>query len=124
MVLTPPAWVPKLPFDPPNSIPICDFMLKEEYGRHPLEQSRPMFTCGLTGVGYSTSEVRDRVEHLARGISKELGWQPNEGTEWDKVIGVFSLNTVRNEDTGCVTFHHRLSANDIDRHVTACLGDT
>jgi hypothetical protein len=36
----------------------------------------------------------DRVEHLARALSKELGWQPNRGTEWDKVAGIFALNTV------------------------------
>jgi hypothetical protein len=35
-----------------------------------------------------------RVEHLARALSKEFGWQPNEGTEWDKVVGIFALNTV------------------------------
>lgn len=35
-----------------------------------------------------------RVEHLARALSKEFGWQPNKGTEWDKVVGIFALNTV------------------------------
>ena len=69
-------------------------MLNEEFGRHPLHHARAPFTCGLSGVEYSALEVRDRVEKLARGLSKELGWQPNKGTEWDKVVGVFSLNTV------------------------------
>ena len=36
----------------------------------------------------------DRVDHLARALSKEFGWEPNKGTEWDKVIGIFALNTV------------------------------
>lgn len=94
MVFTAPSWVPKLPFDPPDSIPISEFMLNEEFGRHPLHHARAPFTCGLSGAEYSALEVRDRVEKLARGLSKELGWQPNKGTEWDKVIGVFSLNTV------------------------------
>ncbi|KAK3166947.1 hypothetical protein OEA41_010072 [Lepraria neglecta] len=94
MVFTPPSWVPKLPFDPPDSIPISEFMLNEEFGRHPLHHARAPFTCGLSGAEYSALEVRDRVEKLARGLSKELGWQPNKGTEWDKVIGVFSLNTI------------------------------
>lgn len=96
MVFTPPAWVPKLAFDPPDSTPICDFMLTEHYGRHPLGYSRPPFTCGLTGLEYSALDVRDRVENLAKALAKEFGWHPNTGTEWDKVIGVFSLNTVRN----------------------------
>ncbi|KAL2043965.1 hypothetical protein N7G274_003485 [Stereocaulon virgatum] len=94
MVFTAPSWVPKLAFDPPDSIPISEFMLNEEYGRHPLHHARPPFTCGLSGAEYSALEVRDRVENLAKGLSKELGWHPNKGSEWDKVIGVFSLNTI------------------------------
>lgn len=94
MPFTSPDWVPKLPFDPPDSIPISEFMLNEKHGRYSLEHSKPPFTCGLTGIEYSALEVRDRVEFLARSIAKELAWAPNEGTEWDKVVGVFSLNTV------------------------------
>ena len=96
MVFTPPDWVPKLPFDPPDSIPVCDFLLDERYGRTPLADSRNPFTCGLTGKTYSMAEVKQRVDYLARGLSKELGWKPNEGGEWDKVIGVFSANAVSN----------------------------
>ena len=81
--------------DPPDSIPISEFILDERWGRHPLHHSHPPFTCGLTGAEYSMVEVRDRVNALARGLSKELGWKPNRGTEWDKIIGVFSVNTVR-----------------------------
>lgn len=94
MVFLPPQWVPELPFDPPDSISISEFMLDEQYGRYPLRHARQPFTCGLTGFGYSALEVRDRVDKLARALSKELGWRPNEGTEWDKVIGIFSVNTV------------------------------
>ncbi|MCJ1258805.1 hypothetical protein MMC24_006638 [Lignoscripta atroalba] len=107
MVFTSPKWVPQLPFDPPDSIPICDFMLTENYGRHPLGYSRPPFTCGLSGAEYSALDVCDRVESLARGLAKELGWHPNEGTEWDKVIGVFTLNTVDTLTLAWAT--HRLS---------------
>lgn len=94
MVFTAPEWVPKLLFDPPDSIPISEFMLNERYGRHPLSRSKPPFTCGLTGAEYSATEVCDRVDKLARALSQELGWAPNGGTEWDKVAGVFSVNTV------------------------------
>lgn len=94
MVFTAPSWVPKLPFEPPDSIPLCDFMLDEQYGRRALKTSRPPFTCGLNGFEYSAIELKDRVNKLARALSKELGWQPNKGTEWDKVAGVFSVNTV------------------------------
>ena len=95
MVFTAPPWVPQLAQEPPDSIPISEFMLSEEWGRQPHHLSKPPFTCGLSGTEYTTLEVRDRVQGLARSLSKELGWQPNEGSEWDKVIGLFSVNTVR-----------------------------
>ncbi|KAI8938201.1 hypothetical protein NX059_005862 [Plenodomus lindquistii] len=94
MPFTPPAWVPQLPFDPPDSITVADFILDENYGRHPLGYSNNPFTCGLTGKTYSSLDVRDRVDYLARGLAKELGFAPNKGTEWDKVIAVFSVNTL------------------------------
>jgi hypothetical protein len=94
MVFTPPSWVPQLPFDPPDSIPICDFMLDERFGRHPLGYSNNPFTCGLSGRTFTTLEVKERVDYLARGLAKELGISSNKGTEWDKVIAVFSVNTV------------------------------
>jgi ribosome assembly protein SQT1 len=70
-------------------------MLRDEHRGCPTKESRNPYTCGLSGRTYSAAEVVDRVKYLARGISKELGWSPNKGTEWDKVIGIFSLNTVR-----------------------------
>jgi len=70
-------------------------MLDDAYGRHPLKDSRNPFTCGLSGKTYTALEMAQRTDDLARGLSKEFGWQPNQGTEWDKVAGVFALNTVR-----------------------------
>ena len=95
MVFYPPSWVPKPAREIPDSIPVCDFIFDEQYGRHPLKESRPFFTCGVTGESISPLEAKEKVEYLARGLADELGWKPNSGTEWDKVIGVFSANTVR-----------------------------
>ncbi|KAL5116984.1 hypothetical protein ACEQ8H_005070 [Pleosporales sp. CAS-2024a] len=94
MVFVPPSWVPPLPIGPPDSVSLCDFMLDERFGRHPLGYSRNPFTCGLTGKTHSSLEVKERVDLLARGLAQELGFQPNHGSEWDKVIAVFSLNTL------------------------------
>jgi hypothetical protein len=94
MVFLPPPWVPKLQLEPPDSIPVSDFILDDKYGRLPLNESRPFFTCGISGQSYTPLQVKERVEFLARGLADELGWSPNDGTEWDKVIGVFSANTV------------------------------
>ncbi|KAJ8131113.1 hypothetical protein O1611_g2513 [Lasiodiplodia mahajangana] len=94
MVFTPPAWVPQLPFDPPDSIPLHEFLGNERYGRLPFDKSQNPFTCGLTGKTYTHAEMRERQELLARSLSKRMGWRPNEDTPWDKVIGLYSLNTI------------------------------
>lgn len=70
-------------------------MLDDAYGRRPLKTSRNPFTCGISGKTYTAQEMVDRTDRLARALSKEFGWQPNQGTEWDKVAGIFALNTVR-----------------------------
>ncbi|KAM5356953.1 hypothetical protein ACJ41O_003599 [Fusarium nematophilum] len=94
MVFTPPAWVPQLPFDPPDSITVAEFMRDEKYGRYPIAKSRHPYTCALTGKSYSAAEVIEREDHLARGISRALGFSPREGSEWEKVVGLYSLNTI------------------------------
>ncbi|KAL3460846.1 hypothetical protein BJX64DRAFT_278274 [Aspergillus heterothallicus] len=78
----------------PDDIPISEFMLSEGNGRYPMSKARHPFTCGLTGKTYSTFEVKGRVENLSRALAKELGWEANKGTEWDKTLAVFSLNTI------------------------------
>jgi hypothetical protein len=93
MVFYPPREYPPLPLIP-DDIPLCDFMLEEKYGRYPLNSSYDPFTCGITGKAYSWLEVKERVDLLSRALEEELGWQPNEGTEWDKVAAAFLLNTV------------------------------
>ncbi|SCO43735.1 unnamed protein product [Fusarium fujikuroi] len=94
MVFTSPSWVPNLPIDPPDSIPIAEFMKNEAYGRQPIAKSRHPFTCGITGRSYSSPELFERSESFARALAKRLQWQPNEGTPWDKVLAIFSLNTI------------------------------
>lgn len=78
----------------PDDIPISEFMLNEKYGRLPLAASRDPFTCGFSKKSYSSQQVVERVDLLARALAKEFGWDPNKGSEWDKTLGVFSLNTV------------------------------
>ncbi|KAL6364170.1 hypothetical protein LRP88_02086 [Fusarium phalaenopsidis] len=94
MVFHPPSWVPELPVAPPDSIPIVEFMSNEAYGRRPLSESRHPFTCGITGRTYSATELFQRSEYVARPLAKRLGWEANQGTAWDKVMAIFSLNTV------------------------------
>ena len=93
MPFYPPSWSPKLP-DINENISLERFMLDENYGRAPFGVSSPPFTCGLTGKSYDWFQVKERVDYLARALTKELGMKPNVGTEWDKVVGVFSVNTI------------------------------
>jgi hypothetical protein len=96
MYWTSPSHVPQLPFLPPDTIPIHEFLFSDEnnYGRHSKLTSKPPFTCGTTGKAYSVSEVTERIECLATALSKDLGWSVNDGNEMDKVIGIFSYNSV------------------------------
>ncbi|KAL2001562.1 hypothetical protein VTN02DRAFT_1586 [Thermoascus thermophilus] len=95
MVFKPPQWLPDFRLESiPDSIPISEFILDEKYGRSPLDKSKKPFVCGITARGYTAAEVKLRVDYLARALARELGWEPNKGSEWDKVVAIFSLNTI------------------------------
>jgi acyl-CoA synthetase (AMP-forming)/AMP-acid ligase II len=70
-------------------------MKSETCGRRPIAKSRNPFTCGLTGKTYTVAESHQRTDLIARALSKVMGWEPNADSPWDKVIAVFSVNTVR-----------------------------
>lgn len=96
MPFTTPSYIPKLPFDPPDSVPIHEFLFsdEDEYGRYPIADSLPPFTCGITGNSHSAANVKDRIGWLSAALASELGFDVNNGSEFDKVIGLFSFNTV------------------------------
>ncbi|KAK4938912.1 hypothetical protein LTR10_020735 [Elasticomyces elasticus] len=93
MVFTPVPWAPKLP-DIPDTVPLCEFMLDEKHGRRPLSKSWDPYTCGLSGRSITATQQKENVDKLARALAKEFGWDVNEGTEYDKVVGVFAHNTI------------------------------
>lgn len=78
----------------PDTVSIHDFMLNEEHGRRRIAESLDPYTCGLTGKTFTAQQQKDRVAVLARAISRQLGWKVNEGSEYDKVAGIFAFNTV------------------------------
>ncbi|KAK3685285.1 hypothetical protein B0T22DRAFT_529329 [Podospora appendiculata] len=110
MIITTPPYIPQLPFEPPTNVPIHEFLFgkdEHKHGRYPVNASKPPFTCGLSGTSYSASEVSERIQCLARALAVQLRWQVNEGSEMDKVVGIFSLNTI---DTLTVSWAtHRLN---------------
>lgn len=93
MVFYPPPWLPKLP-KVPDTVPICDFMLDEKHGRRPISDSWDAYTDAISGRSITARQQKENVDKLARSLAKEFGWKVNEGSEYDKVAGVFALNTV------------------------------
>lgn len=95
MPFTTPAYAEKLPCEIPDSVPIHEFLFGQEdkYGRYPLSSSKSPFTCGISGKGYSAAEVAERIDMLAAALAKELGFEV-KSLELDKVISIFSVNTV------------------------------
>lgn len=69
-------------------------MKNEVYGRRPIDKSRNPWTCGLTGKTYTAKQAFERTELLAKALHKIMGWEPNADLPWDKVICVFSVNTI------------------------------
>lgn len=69
-------------------------MFNEKYGRKPLSRSRNPYTCGFTGKTYTNDQVAEREKLLARTLAKRLGYDVAQGTEWDRVVCIYSLNTV------------------------------
>ncbi|KAL7956026.1 hypothetical protein V8C34DRAFT_289992 [Trichoderma compactum] len=93
MVFTPPSYLPQLP-DVPDSITIEEFLRNEQYGRYPVAKARNPYTCGVTGTTYDAAQVAERVDHMARAISKRLGLNPHQETEWERVVALYSVNTI------------------------------
>ncbi|KAL4773244.1 hypothetical protein BDW60DRAFT_222007 [Aspergillus nidulans var. acristatus] len=94
MVFSSPSWVPQIPCEIPDSIPVGQFALEGNTNLPPQCGGRPPFVCAITGKSYSTKVLVDRVEFLSRSLAQELGWSPNEGEPEDKVVGIYSWNTL------------------------------
>ncbi|KAH6995492.1 hypothetical protein BKA56DRAFT_694619 [Ilyonectria sp. MPI-CAGE-AT-0026] len=105
MAFKSPSYIPQLPFDPPETLPVHEFLFggSEKFGRHPIGDSKPPFTCGISGKAHSAQEVAERIELLARALATRFGWKVNKGNELDKVTCVYSLNTIDNLTTAWAT---------------------
>lgn len=88
-------WLIQDTTDIPDTVSLPDFVLDNNYRSVPHEKAKNPFTCGLSGKTYTSLEFKDRAGWLARALHQELGFQVNQGTEWEKVIGIYTLNTVR-----------------------------
>jgi len=93
MPFYPPPYVPECP-EIPDTVPIQEFMFNEQYGRKSLAESLPAYIDAITGRTLSAKEIKENIQYLARALAKEFDWKVNEGTEFDKVCGIFALNTI------------------------------
>ncbi|KAL5343854.1 hypothetical protein BJX70DRAFT_351911 [Aspergillus crustosus] len=126
MVFTPPEWGSQMrPI--PDSVPIHEFLFKRENrDLYNWKEDTPTLTCAQSGKSYTFKTIQERVDALSRSLSHELGWSPNAGSPWDKVIGIFSFNTIDFLITSwaihqiggvCLLIHPTSSAAEIKRHI-------
>ncbi|PYI00763.1 4-coumarate-CoA ligase, variant [Aspergillus sclerotiicarbonarius CBS 121057] len=120
MVFHPPTWAGELP-PVPDTLPVCDFILDEKHGRAPIYSSPAPFICNVTGKSYTSTDVIERVDALARALSHELNWEPNTGAAEDKVLGIFSVNTINTLPLSWAV--HRLSGIVSPANATFSVGE-
>lgn len=80
--------------DVPDTVPLGDFLFDEKYGRRPLAESLDSYVCGISGFKVSAREQKQRVDLLSRALAHDLGWEVNQDSELDKVVGIFASNNV------------------------------
>ncbi|KAH8172096.1 AMP-binding enzyme domain-containing protein [Sarocladium implicatum] len=108
MTFHPPSYVPDVPL-PADDVSIPDFLFgpkSEEYGGVQKSKALNPFTDALTGRTFTRDEYHDRYQSLARALAAELGVEVNGEAELEKVIGIYSYNSI---DTMAAAFAtHRI----------------
>ena len=94
MVFVPPPWVPVLPEAIADSVTAGQYVLDHHHALGPNVAVKDPFVCALSGKVFNAIQVQHRVDLLARSLARRLHWTPNEGAPFEKVVGVFSVNTV------------------------------
>ncbi|KAF4448429.1 putative phenylacetyl-CoA ligase [Fusarium austroafricanum] len=91
MVFLPPSWVPDITSYIPPTTTVGEWALES---RRATASVQPPFICALTGNKYTSKDVRENINALAKALCHELEWSPNQGTGEDKVIGVLGVNSL------------------------------
>ncbi|KAF2468738.1 acetyl-CoA synthetase-like protein [Lindgomyces ingoldianus] len=126
MVFKSPPWVPQGLFEIPETLPVGEFALIGRPQPSTDLAPRPVVTCGLSDKSYTRNEVKQRVDLLSRSLCKELGWSSNVGSPSDKVVAIFSLNTieymilcwaVHRVNGICLPLHSSSSVAEITHHM-------
>lgn len=91
MVFTSAPWCRDLVFPFRETQLIGDFVLE---GVGEKFEGKPMLICAQTGKSYTVQDLEYRVTMLARSLAQVLGWNPNEGSPVNKVVGILAFNAV------------------------------
>ena len=89
-----PSWVPQISVPTPDDKLVGDFVVERNHRLYEWSADKPTIICALSGRSYTIDDVKNRVSNLSKGLSKRLGWSPNKDSVWNKVVGIFSYNTV------------------------------
>ena len=111
MIFNSPSWVPQISKLPESKL-VGDFITERDHKLYEWSDENPSIICALSGKSYTMKEIKTQVSYLSRSLSKSLGWSPNSGSPWEKVVGIFSYNTVRSQPTIKSKKLCRLSLNE------------
>ncbi|KAJ5374362.1 AMP dependent ligase/synthetase [Penicillium concentricum] len=91
MVFTSAPWCRDLVVSPSETQLVGDFMLE---GVGEKFEGKPILVCAQTGRSYTVQDLEYRVTMLARSLAQVLGWNPNEGSPENKVVGILAFNAM------------------------------
>ncbi|KAL4906202.1 hypothetical protein BDW74DRAFT_167361 [Aspergillus multicolor] len=117
MIFTPPSWLPAITEDLSKVGTVGDFVLRRPAGNEDQakDSRNPLVSADGTKTKSYQQLVED-VEALTAGFAQELQWPANEPARSDKVIGIWSENTV-DYHTYCFAAH-RLGATSLVLHAS------
>ncbi|KAJ5618100.1 AMP dependent ligase/synthetase [Penicillium hordei] len=91
MVFTSAPWCRDLVSSFPERQLVGDFVLE---GVGEKFEGKPMLVCAQTGKSYTIQDLEYRVTMLARSLAQVMGWNPNEGSPENKVVGILAVNAM------------------------------
>ena len=94
MVFYPPPKTLRLPYEPPDNLTLEQFITSDEHRPIPFRLARPPFSDGCGEAGTQPAECLRRIDLLSRSLNHILDWRLDHGSEWNKVMAIFTLNTV------------------------------
>lgn len=94
MIFRSPSWVPQIDKGIPDTVLVGDFVTQRNHNLYDWSDDKATLICAISNKTYDMKTIKQRISRLSRSLSKELDWSSNAGSPWNKVIGIFSYNTV------------------------------